>query len=147
MYLQTDFWSNVKIRFDHILFIDNRDKSVIFQVSLNHNRLDIKCFFRKVIKYSLKERNENAQFAVIHNGEIMPICWFDLVLDNADVIGRDFAFGTNLIRLNGVIVPLGNFPPFGEKKGMSSKRYLYLWSSNRKHKVFKRAMKFIANRV
>lgn len=146
MYLETSFWSKEKVQFDHILFIDRRDMGVIFEVSFKEHKLKIKDFFKKVIKYNLKERNDNAQFAVRDSNDILPICWFDLVLDNGNVISRDYAFHTDLIQFNGIDIPFGTFPPF-EEKGMLPKRIKYLWSDRRERKVCKQALTFIANKV
>lgn len=69
--------------------------------------------------------------------QILPIIWFDLVLDNGAVLSHDYAFSTILLRRNALRVPLGRFPHFC---GQVSSRY-------RELKRKRQAYKYLSNQI
>ena len=143
MYLETDFWgSKEKYKFIELLFIENTSNSVIDKCDLT-NKFCSYSFFKRVGDFVVssktirEEKNGKCfQFAVMFDGIISPIKWFDLVLDNC-TISHDIAFDTTLISTNDMKQPLGRFPMWG--KSYSTK--------HRCEKMKKRAYKYIANKI
>lgn len=122
MKLVTTFWTKETHDFYEFLFINNKTKEIIFRTDLN-NKSQSSVFFKSVARLlktrkfltemrSLWTGKSNAfyQFAVIHNNEISPIIWFDLVINQRVTVSHDVAFSTALIKKNNVNIPFGKFP-------------------------------------
>jgi hypothetical protein len=147
MKLTTTFWSEEKHDFTQLLYVNNHTKEVMFQTDLT-NKFETHLFFKNIAKFVKSkevrntinhERVEGYQFAVSeNNGEIIFIKWFDLVIDEKNIISHDIAFETTLITKNNVQIPFGRFPM----------RYKY--NSLAKYREFNikaQAYKYIANQI
>jgi hypothetical protein len=150
MHVSTDFWTEKKFNFNALYFINGKTKEVMFEADLNDS-FKSALFFRAIAKFvvsrtyqrQVKQRTESYedrvwfQFAVMHEGELTYVKWFDIIIEH-DIIGHDFAFETTMVDKNGIRQPLGTFPRF-EK--------WHLYSNRREEKMMARAYKYIANQI
>lgn len=144
MRLVTNFWMNDEdFTFDKLLYIDYKSKEIVFSVDLS-DQFATFLFFRSLAKFVKTKRvldtvyhqNNHFQFAVMHEGALAPIVWFDLMIGK-DRFSHDSAFNTTLIMRNGEIQPFGRFP-------MHTARRLPKY---REFNLKARAFKYLANRV
>lgn len=136
MKLITTFWNDNKFEFDQLLFINRDTHKVKYQTDLkNHHQTgeffsDISKFINTSAVYILKKADVCFQFAVIKDGEITPIIWFDLVINNKLTISHDSAFSTTIIHKNVVVVPFGKFfkeyPPKHREFNIKYRAYKYI---------------------
>lgn len=150
MKLITTFWSKDSFEFDELLYIHRYKltyemQEIVFRTKLN-DKVATYQFFKDVAKLvnsnkvhqSMYDFNDCYQFAVIHNGNVTPIIWFDLVINDKLTINHDLAFGTTLIKRNDQVIPFGKFP----MQYHSKKLPLY-----REFNLKKRAYTYIANQI
>ena len=78
------------------------------------------------------------QFAVRHNNDILPIVWFDLVINERITVSHDVAFSTVLIKKNNINIPFGKFPMVYKNRRLP----IY-----REFKVKAKAYTFISNLI
>ena len=147
MKLITDFWTKEKFEFKEIFFYNNKTQDVLFKTDLN-NPTQTVAFFKNLAK-KLKSLNflrdemvDHYQFAVMNNGELTPIKWFDIQINDNLKISHDIAFDTTLIRKNGLLIPFGKFPMYMYQIKPNWKPSLY-----RKQKMQANAFKYIANLI
>ena len=149
MKLNTTFWSKEVHSFDNILYINGATKEIIYETKLNDKFASYQ-FFKNIAKFVKTkrvresildyDRKEYFQFALMKDGEITPIKWFDLVINDNVVISHDIAFETTLIKKNNQRVGFGHFP-------------MYYWNRNidlpmyRELNVKARAYKYMANQI
>lgn len=142
MFLTTTFWSKEIHRFEYLFLIQGSTREIISRADLNDKWDSIK-FFKDVSRFrknqTIHDENDSRwyQFAVIENGKILPIKWFDLHISECVVISHDIAFETTLIKRNGIDLPFGKFPHW-------TKHPLPL---NREFKLKSLASKYIANQI
>jgi hypothetical protein len=143
MKVTTTFWSDEVHTFHTLLYYNGKTKKVMFETDLN-NAVDTAKFFRNLSSFVKTKRvfqtlgnDEWFQFAVIRDGEITPIKWFDLHVGDV-VLSHDIAFETTLIRKNGFEIPFGKFPRWDSKKK---------YPKYREFNIKQRAYKYIANQI
>lgn len=154
MKLQTTFWSDTVHTFDKLLYINGRSKEIIYQADLNNN-YQTYLFFKDVEKFVKSKtmrktidsdcwnnRDDFYQFAVILEGDVTHIKWFDLIISDNTVISHDIAFETTLIQKNDVDIPLGRFPMYYYRKYKNPKLPKY-----REFNIKARAYKYMGNQV
>jgi hypothetical protein len=151
MKLTTTFWSKEVHTFEYLLFINGKTDEVAFKTNLN-NKFETSAFFRKLAKFVKSptmrktidfqtwEKSDYYQFAVLVDGKVTPIKWFDLVINDNLTFSHDIAFDTTLIQSNGNHMPFGHFPMYYYKKNIHLPKY---WEFN----VKARAYKFMANQA
>ncbi len=156
MKLTTTFWSETVFEFDKILFINGNTNDIIFQADLN-DAFASYIFFKNISKfvmtplsrkallkqqnsdyYDLNEKVDCFQFAVIKDGEIMPIKWFDLYINQYVKISHDIAFETTLVKKNGLRLSFGKFPMCYYNINLPQYRAL---------KIQAKAYKYFANQI
>lgn len=149
MHLSTTFWSDTQELFHNLLLIkveplpnppqDGQwDKyTTMYQTNLN-NPWETALFFKQIAKFILTKparetihTNTWYQFAVIHQGEITPIKWFDLHINPHCTLSHDIAFDTTLVFKNQILQPFGKFPMLYKTKKLPKYRKLKL-----QHKIF-----------
>lgn len=121
MKVSTTFWSKEVYYFNELLYINNRSDEIIFRTDL-HNKQKTLAFFKAIIKFMktkrfvlsmrnlyLNKANDCYQFAVMFEGNIVPITWFNLEINKEIKISHDVAFETTLIKRNNVQIPFGKF--------------------------------------
>lgn len=143
MKITTTFWTEEKFDFSELLYINGITKEIMFKTDLN-DTLNTFNFFQKLIKFvknfNMRKEVYNEvlyyQFAIMKDGEITPIKWFDIVIDDKTIIFHDIAFETTIIRKNDIRISLGGFP-FGMKH----------YAKHREYNVKARAYKYIANQI
>lgn len=147
MKVVTTFWTEQKFEFTDLLYIDCKTDKVQFEVKLNLPWA-VYQFFKDLERFvqttavrqaSYTDQAPHYQFAVLKDGKVTPIVWFDLVISDNLTVSHDIAFETTLLRKNGVIVPLGAFP-FRYPK-------TWHWPVHREFKLKKQAYRYIANKV
>lgn len=147
MKLTTTFWTDKVEEFDHLLFINGNTQEVVYEAKLE-DLYQTQNFFRKVaqfVKTPLVRKSRGTpdwyQFAVWVDGELTYLKWFDLVVSDKLTLSHDIAFETTLVRKNGLIVPLGQFPYWVKAKKLPKYRefkvkaqaYRYLANQLKKH--------------
>lgn len=143
MKITTTFWSEEKFDFSELFYINAKTQEIVFQSDLN-DMLNTFNFFQQITKFvknfNMRKEVFNSdlyyQFAVMKDGEITPIKWFDIVIDDKTVISHDIAFETTIIYKNDIRVALGGFP-FGMKH----------YAKHREYNVKARAYKYIGNQI
>lgn len=149
MKLKTDFWSEEKFEFDKLMYIQGNSKQIMFEADLNsvwstyRFFKDIEAFVktrkvRKTLFNDIWKNQEYYQFAVVMEGKIIPVKWFDLIIDANTIISHDFAFDTTLVQKNNRYLSFGAFPMHIHHKKLP----LY-----REFNIRSRAYKYIANEV
>lgn len=150
MKLVTTFWAKETHDFCELLFINNKTEEIILSTDLN-NKMQSSVFFKSVARL-LKTRKFLAemrslwngksdvfyQFAVRHNNDILPIVWFDLVINERITVSHDVAFSTVLIKKNNINIPFGKFPMVYKNRRLP----IY-----REFKVKAKAYTFISNLI
>lgn len=149
MDISTTFWTSEVHSFDELLYINGHTKDIIFRGSMAQPFLAIG-FFKNIARF-LKSRRfwdeqqsfqrgetkNRYQFAVMKDGAVMPIVWFELRISETMIISHDSAFHTTLLRKNGHVVPMGRFP-------MSIRKKIPVF---REHSMRALACKYMANRI
>ena len=143
MQLLTTFWNDEKLSFKKLLYIDYKSKEIVFSVDLS-DKFATFLFFRSLAKFMKRKRaldtvyhqNNHFQFAVMHEGRVSPIIWFDIMIGE-DRFSHDSAFNTTLIKRNGEIQPFGRFPMHTNRRLPKYREF------NLKARVFR----YLANRV
>lgn len=151
MKLTTTFWSDEIHTFDKLLFINGATKTIVAQTDLNEHRMTF-LFFKEIAKFVTTREVLNCfkdyiqtnvrnyyQFAVIKNGELCPIKWFDLHVSETCIISHDHAFNTTLIKKNDSVLYFGKFPMWYPDNIKMSKY--------REFKIKSRCYKYIANQI
>lgn len=154
MKLTTTFWSEKVHEFDKILFINGKTKEIKFQADLN-SPWNTQLFFKEVAKFvktkhvrdtlyanPFNGRDVYYQYALLVDGEVTPIKWFDLHVNDKVVISHDVAFDTTLIRRNDVGVPFGHFPMYYYRRNENAKLPKY-----RELNLRAKACKYMANQI
>lgn len=148
MKLTTTFWSEKIEEFENLLYINGSTKEIMFQTKLGDS-LETYNFFKNIARFVKTKQvlktvdnicwnNEiYYQFAVQAEDKIIPIKWFDLVINEKVTISHDIAFETTLINKNGLEVPFGKFPLLSKRK----------YSKYREFNIKSRAYKYIANQI
>jgi hypothetical protein len=148
MKIETTFWSEKKHSFDNLLYIKKSSKSnkceIVFKANLS-DKFDTYKFLKEISDFVIsKELRESYhkdevyyQFGVLDGEEIIPIKWFDLVIDDQNKISHDIAFETTLIWKNDIELNFGRFPMY--LKG----RY----SMYRGLKIKQKVYKYLANQI
>lgn len=151
MKLVTTFWSKEVHEFDNLLYINGKTQAIIFQTNLGDVPGSVK-FFKNIARfvksasvrkalYSGKYESEvYYQFAVMKDGEMTPIKWFDLVINDKLTISHDIAFNTTLVKRNDVDMPFGRFPMYYYRRNINLPKY-------RELNVKARAYKFMGNQI
>lgn len=153
MKLTTTFWSDKVHVFNKLLYIKGNTNEIIFEADLN-DVFTTFVFFKEIAKFVksptvLKtidsdgwEKQDYYQFAVIDGNEIVPIKWFELVVNDNLILSHDIAFETTLIKRNNVVIPFGRFPSYYYYKNPNVKL-----PKHREFNIKSKAYKFIANQV
>jgi len=153
MKITTTFWSDEVHEFSKLLYIKGNTKEIMFKADLN-DKFATFIFFKQIAKFvksstvrktiynSCWEKQEYYQFATIKDGEICPIKWYDLIIDEKTKVSHDIAFETTLIEINEVEIPLGLFPNWAYNRNPHIKFPKY-----REFNMKARAYKFIANQI
>lgn len=143
MKLSTTFWSEEVYEFNELLYINGKTQEVMFRTNLS-NCVDTAQFFNTLAKFVKSKPVLNTaytdnwyQFAVIDEGKITLVKWFDLIISNDITISHDIAFETTLIRKNGQIIPFGKFPNWRKKAP----------SKYREFNIKARAYRYVANQI
>jgi hypothetical protein len=149
MKVTTTFWSDEVFEFDNLLFINGKTEDVLFEANLN-DRFQTIDFFNKISKFVKSKEflktftgwdydSAFCQFAVMKDGKVTPIKWFDLVISESVKISHDIAFETTLIHKNDLQIPFGKFPMW-YKEGKKFPKY-------REFNLKSRAYKYISNQI
>lgn len=153
MKITTTFWSDQVLEFDTLLYINGKNKEVMFKADLN-DKYATYLFFKEVAKFmktkkvlntinnSYWDKQEYYQFATMYEGEICPIKWFDLVINDKLIVSHDIAFETTLIKRNGVSIPFGRFPMWYYYNKPAAKL-----PKHREFKIKAKAYNFMANEI
>lgn len=153
MKITTTFWSEQVLEFDTLLYINGKDKEVMFKADLK-DKYATYLFFKDVANFmktktilntlnnSYWDKQEYYQFATIYEGEITPIKWFDLVINDKLIVSHDIAFETTLIKRNGVRIPFGRFPMWYYYNKPAVKL-----PKHREFKIKAKAYNFMANQI
>lgn len=136
MKVTTTFWTDEVFEFNELLYIDGETEDVIFRVKLS-DQFEAYKFFKLIAKFVKSPRclrgSEWFQFAVVRNGKVEHIKWFDLVIDDNTTISHDIAFETTMITKNEISVPFGRFPMWAKVQlpkyrefNMKARAYRYM---------------------
>lgn len=148
MKLTTTFWSEKIEEFDNLLYINGATKEIMFQTKLG-DALETYNFFKNIAHFAKTKQvlktvdnicwnNEiYYQFAVQAENKIIPIKWFDIVLNEKVKISHDIAFETTLIHKNEIQISFGRFPLSSQRK----------YPKYREFNIKSRAYKYIANQI
>jgi len=95
----------------------------------------------KVRKEAYRENEVCYQFAVLMDGKVMPIKWFDIVVDDKITLSHDIAFSTTLVKKNGISQPFGKFPMWYKERlafyrEFNMKKTVYRYFANQVKKAF-----------
>lgn len=148
MRLSTTFWSDEVHEFDNLLYVNGKTKEIVFRANLNDVQNTYR-FFKNISKFvksnivrkTLYDDDVWYQFYVLKDDDLVPIKWFDLIIDEKTTISHDIAFSTTLIKKNGVQVPFGKFPHW--YKNWERKKF----PAYRELNIKSRAYKYLANKV
>lgn len=144
MRILTNLYGNDEmIEYDHLLYINRNTNNIVWQVHAGLHPIEIATRFKRLAKIVNKHRDDTYQFAVWHSRRKIPICWFDIVLPDGNIISRDHAFDTTLIEWNGVPVPFGRFPFWYTSRCRSIRS---VWPKYREYRIEKQSLIFIANK-
>lgn len=142
MKVTTTFWSEKVYEFTQLFFINSINEEIIFKADLQ-NTFATHAFFKQISKFIVSKKATRGdekcfQFAVMLDGKIHPLKWFDFHPNPNTVISHDIAFGTTFIERNGLELPFGKFAFWYKKKSFP----LY-----REFKIKRNAYKYIANQI
>lgn len=148
MKITTTFGSQQIHCFDQLLYINGKTKDIMFQANLD-NPFETYLFFKDIARFSLSEtvrktlyssyNDDYYQFAVLEDGQVTPIKWFDLIINDKTTVSHDIAFNTTLIRKNDIDIPFGKFPMWCKKPNSLP---LY-----REFKIKNKAYRYMANQI
>lgn len=154
MKLTTTFWSKDIYEFDHLLFINGNSEEIVFQADLN-NSWNTQLFFKAIAKFVKTKQVRDTlygnpfngkdayyQYAIFVDGQVTPIKWFDLHINDKVTISHDVAFDTTLIKKNQIVVPFGHFPMYYYRKNENAKLPKY-----REFNLRSKTCKYIANQI
>ena len=124
---------------NNLLYIDNKTNEVIAEVDLSSKSYLVINFLKYIAKFIsskkavTKEVNDLAyyQFATIIEGDLFPICWFTIVINDKLKLDFDTAFNTSLVKRNGVNIPFGKFfTKYGKYRHIKMKHKAYKFVAN-----------------
>jgi hypothetical protein len=148
MKLRTTFWSEEVHEFDKIFYINGATEQIMFQADLN-NPWNTYLFFKNIAKFVQSKKvlntinanpfqgHEYYQFAIMRDGKITHIKWFDLIIQENLVLSHDIAFETTLMKKNNIALSFGKFPMSYQKK----------LPKYREFNIKARVYKYMANQV
>lgn len=140
--------SNLKLIVDgkeykSLMYYNGLTNEVIAKVNID-SKIEVIKFFRDLSKFvktkkSLRTINSKEwyQFAIESEGNVVPIIWFDIQINEKVKISHDFAFETVIIHKNSIRIDLGNFPLKITKK----------FPKYREFNIKSKAYKYIANQL
>ena len=152
--LETDFWDDKKHVFNKLLLLKatkiKKEYEVKYEIEkeidLTLNNFYIAQAFKELSKFITTKEVLNTdkedsciwyQFGVIFEGNLTPIKWFTLVINDKLQLHNDIAFHTPLIEKNSLQIPFGKFPMHRE----------YQVSKHNEFKMKRNVYNYIANQI
>ncbi len=146
MKLKTTFWSETVHTFDQLFFINNKTNEIAFQTNLG-NYFESYVFFKNISQFVKSKKVRQTidddygyQFAVMFDGDLTPVKWFKLHINDSVIISHDIAFDTTIISKNGIHLSFGQFPMWYHRKKIKLPKY-------RSFHMKSKAYKYMSNQI